>query len=102
MLKIIRNSTNKMSRYFANKRAYMEKGLVDYVAGRCAAAEGEIVNTPLGARSFGSLKRSHVSGTRMSDLITKSALPSRERSLALIKLEEAVMWANEAIKRKPL
>ncbi len=31
--------------------------------------------------------------------ITEHAPPSRERSLALTKLEEAVMWANAAIAR---
>lgn len=36
---------------------------------------------------------------KVADLINKSCPPSRERSLAFTKLEEAVMWANASIAR---
>jgi hypothetical protein len=35
----------------------------------------------------------------LATLITYATPPSREQSLALTKLEEAVMWANAAIAR---
>ncbi len=38
-------------------------------------------------------------GARFATLILESCPPSRERSVALTKLEEAVMWANAAIAR---
>lgn len=34
------------------------------------------------------------------ELIVGSCPPSRERSLAITKLEEAIMWANAAIARR--
>ena len=37
---------------------------------------------------------------RYAILITKLAPSSRERSLAITKLEEVVMWANAAIARR--
>lgn len=36
----------------------------------------------------------------LADLIVESCPASRERALALTKLEEAVMWANAAIARR--
>jgi hypothetical protein len=38
-------------------------------------------------------------GRALAHLINKFAPPSREQSLALTKVEEAVMWANAAIAR---
>lgn len=38
-------------------------------------------------------------GHELAALIAKTAPPSREQSLALTKIEEAVMWANAAIAR---
>lgn len=38
-------------------------------------------------------------GREMAGYITKLTPPSREQSLALTKLEEAVMWANASIAR---
>jgi hypothetical protein len=38
-------------------------------------------------------------GHGFAESISKNCPPSRERSLALTKLEEAVMWANAAIAR---
>ena len=35
----------------------------------------------------------------MAELIVESCPPSRERSLALTKIEESVMWANASIAR---
>lgn len=35
----------------------------------------------------------------LAELVYDSCPPSRERSIALTKLEEAVMWANAAIAR---
>lgn len=37
---------------------------------------------------------------QLATLISKSCPPSRERSLALTKLEESVMWANASIARR--
>ena len=39
------------------------------------------------------------SGKAMARKILRLTPPSRERSLALTKLEEAIMWANAAIAR---
>ena len=36
---------------------------------------------------------------RFAEQITRSCPPSRERSLALTRLEETVMWANASIAR---
>lgn len=38
-------------------------------------------------------------GRRMADIIDGNAPDSREKSLAITHLEEAVMWANAAIAR---
>lgn len=38
-------------------------------------------------------------GKCLAETITALCLPSRERSLALTKIEEAVMWANAGIAR---
>jgi len=38
-------------------------------------------------------------GKRLAELIEQEAQESRERSLAITKIEEAVMWANAAIAR---
>jgi len=38
-------------------------------------------------------------GKELSNLLITNCPPSRELSLALTKLEEAVMWANAAIAR---
>ena len=38
-------------------------------------------------------------GKRLAELIEQEAPESRERSLAITKIEEAVMWANAAIAR---
>jgi len=38
-------------------------------------------------------------GRQMAILVMQCCPPSRERSLALTKLEEVVMWANAAIAR---
>lgn len=38
-------------------------------------------------------------GLALAELILTSCPPSRERSLALTKLEESVMWANASIAR---
>lgn len=38
-------------------------------------------------------------GKRMAYLIEEECPPSREKSLALTKLEETVMWANASIAR---
>lgn len=35
----------------------------------------------------------------VADFVIRNCPPSRERSLALTKLEEAVMWANASIAR---
>ena len=40
-----------------------------------------------------------VTGKAFADLIVQEVPESRERSLSLTKLEEAVMWANAAIAR---
>lgn len=39
-------------------------------------------------------------GRHLADLIVIACPASRERSLALTKVEEAVMWANAAIARR--
>lgn len=36
---------------------------------------------------------------QLSDMFLRECPPSRERSLAITKLEEAVMWANASIAR---
>jgi hypothetical protein len=36
---------------------------------------------------------------KLADLVVKLSPPSREQSLALTKIEEAVMWANAGIAR---
>ena len=36
----------------------------------------------------------------LAELMLESCPPSRERSLAMTKLEEAVFWANAAISRR--
>lgn len=38
-------------------------------------------------------------GRVLAHLINESCLDSREKSLAMTKLEEAIMWANAAIAR---
>ena len=38
----------------------------------------------------------------LAELIEHDCPPSRERSLAFTKLEEAVMWANASISREDL
>ena len=38
-------------------------------------------------------------GKEFAELIEGLCLPSREKSLAMTKLEEAVMWANASIAR---
>lgn len=38
-------------------------------------------------------------GKELAELVTTEAPTSREQSLALTKIEEAVMWANAAIAR---
>lgn len=40
------------------------------------------------------------SGRKLAEQILEFCPPSRERSLALTKLEEVVMWANAAIARE--
>ncbi len=40
-----------------------------------------------------------VTGKAFADLITQEVPPSRERSLALTKIEEACFWANAGIAR---
>lgn len=39
-------------------------------------------------------------GRRLAELIDEECPESREKSLALTKVEEAVMWANAAIARR--
>lgn len=39
---------------------------------------------------------------RFAEYIDALAAPSRERSLAMTKLEESVMWANAAVARAPV
>lgn len=39
------------------------------------------------------------SGKHMAELICRLAPPSREREIALTKLEECIMWANASIAR---
>lgn len=39
-------------------------------------------------------------GRNLAEMIDELAPESREKSLALTKLEEAVMWANAAIARR--
>lgn len=41
-------------------------------------------------------------GKELAELINQSCPPSRERSLAFTKIEEAVMWANASISREDL
>ena len=38
-------------------------------------------------------------GKRMAKLINKNCLDTREKSLAITKIEEAIMWANTSIAR---
>ena len=38
-------------------------------------------------------------GKELAELIAKHSSPSREQSLAITKLEEAIMWANAGIAR---
>ncbi len=38
-------------------------------------------------------------GQRFAELVDDECLPSREKSLAMTKIEEAVMWANASIER---
>jgi hypothetical protein len=39
---------------------------------------------------------------QLADVVMRSAPPSRETSLALTAIEEAVMWANAAIAREDM
>jgi hypothetical protein len=39
-------------------------------------------------------------GMRLAELVDEECPESREKSLALTKIEEAVMWANAAIARR--
>jgi hypothetical protein len=39
-------------------------------------------------------------GLALAELISESCPPSRERSLAITKLEEVIMWANAGIARR--
>jgi hypothetical protein len=39
-------------------------------------------------------------GRQFAELVDSECLESREKSLALTKVEEAVMWANAAIARR--
>ncbi len=41
-------------------------------------------------------------GKALAELVLQSVPPSRERSLALTKIEEAVMWANAGIARRTI
>jgi len=38
-------------------------------------------------------------GRELANLILQCSVPSREQSLALTKIEEAIMWANAGIAR---
>lgn len=50
-------------------------------------------------RRYEDLRRN---GYTLAGLIVASCPESRERALALTKLEEAIMWANAAIARREL
>ena len=43
------------------------------------------------------MNKIRVCGREFHSYLTENVLNSRERSLALTKLEEAVMWANKAV-----
>ena len=53
--------------------------------------------TPNEIRMYGELRQE---GRELADLILDTCPDSRERSIALTKLEEAIFWANASIARE--
>jgi len=83
------------SRYFLSHDALSE---MSNVIDETESEKRFSYHAPKGDR-LNRYKRLRAEGKEMAEFIVRLCPDSRERELAIMKLEEAVMWANAAIAR---